>query len=55
MVMPLGLCNTPATFQKWMNLAFADVLNEFLRVYFNGILVYSEIQEANLAHLRKGF
>ena len=41
-VMPFGLCNAPATFQRTMNLVFGD-LRDFVGVYMDDILVFSEI------------
>ena len=40
--MPFGLYNAPATFKRLMNLTFADFLNEFVIIYLDNILVYSE-------------
>ena len=53
--MPFGLCNAPATFQRLMNLTFADIINQFVTVYLDDILVYSETEEEHLAHLKKVF
>ena len=53
--MPFGLCNAPATFQRLMNLTFADMINQFVTVYLDDNLVYSETEEEHLAHLRKVF
>ena len=41
--MPFGLYNAPATFQRLMNLTFADFINEFLKIYLNDILVYLKL------------
>ena len=41
-VMPFGLFNAPATFQRLMNLTFVDFINEFVAIYLDNILVYSK-------------
>ena len=38
-----------------MNLELAEMLNEFITVYLDNTLVYSETQKENLMHLRKVF
>ena len=40
-VMPMGLCNTPSTFQKVMHHAMGDLLDTFVLIYLDDILVYS--------------
>ena len=42
LVLPLGLMNAPATFQKLTNSVFSDMLDERLLVYLDYLLVYSE-------------
>ena len=42
LVLPLRLTNAPATFQKLMNSVFSDVLDEWLLVYLDDLLFYSE-------------
>ena len=42
LVLPLGLTNSPATFQKLMNSVFSDMLDKRLLVYLDDLLVYSE-------------
>ena len=41
-VMPLGLTNAPATFQRLMNLTFQDLLYKCITVYLDDILVFSK-------------
>ncbi|GBG80728.1 hypothetical protein CBR_g31283 [Chara braunii] len=52
MVMPFGLTNAPATFQKAMNDIFRVILEHYILVYLDGILVYSRTFAEHLRHLR---
>ena len=40
--MPFGLCNAPAAFQKLMNLIIDNFISEFVAIYPNDIVLYSE-------------
>ena len=40
-VMPMGLCSAPSTFQKVMHHAMGDLLDQFVLIYLDDILVYS--------------
>ncbi|GBG63289.1 hypothetical protein CBR_g37375 [Chara braunii] len=52
-VMPFGLTNAPTTFQAAMANEFRAMLDRFVLVYLDDILVYSRILEDHLEHLRR--
>lgn len=51
LVMPMGLCNAPATFQALMNAIFGDCIDIFMVVYIDDILIYSDSHEEHIQHL----
>ena len=51
-VLPFELINGPAVFQQYMNDLFLDSLNNFLTVYLDDILVYSENELEHQAHVK---
>jgi transposase InsO family protein len=52
-VLPFGLTNGPATFQRYINDIFFDFLDDFVTAYLDDILIYSEDELEHTAHVRK--
>lgn len=52
-VLPFGLCNAPATFQRLMNDVLMPYLDDFCIVYLDDIAIYSASPEEHLVHLEK--
>jgi transposase InsO family protein len=52
-VMPFGLTNGPATFQRYINHLFMDMLDEFLTAYLDDLLIYSESKKEHMEHVKK--
>jgi len=49
LVMPFGLCNAPAAFQRWINEVLIEHINMCCIVYLDDVLIYSN----TLQHYRK--
>ncbi len=51
-VMPFGLVNSPSIFQSFINDVFRDMLNKYVIVYIDDILIYSESLEEHIQQVR---
>ena len=55
LVMPFGLKNAGATYQRAMNAIFHDMLGHHMEVYIDDIVVKSRRANEHVDHLRKSF
>ncbi|QRW25843.1 Retrotransposable element Tf2 protein [Rhizoctonia solani] len=53
LVMPFGLTNAPAAFQDMMNEIFRDLLDVYVIIYLDDILVFSLNEKDHEAHVRE--
>ncbi|KAI2665208.1 Transposon Tf2-9 polyprotein [Labeo rohita] len=52
LVMPFGLCNSPAAFQHFINDVLRDMLGRWCYAYLDDILIYSKTIEEHTQHVR---
>lgn len=50
-VLLFGLCNGPATYQRYMNDVLIDYLDDFCIAYLDDILIYSEDLPTHQQHV----
>ena len=55
LVMPFGLKNVSATYQRAMNVIFHDMLGHHMEIYIDDIVVKSKRANKHVDHLRKSF
>ncbi|KAI2665770.1 Transposon Tf2-9 polyprotein [Labeo rohita] len=51
-VMPFGLANSPSYFQAFVNDVFRDMLNRWVIVYIDDILIFSNFYSEHIQHVR---
>src|SRR3954464_12418712 len=54
-VMPFGLKNAGATYQRAMNSIFHDFIETFMQVYIDNIVIKSVSDDSHLDHLSRSF
>ena len=52
LVMPFGVTNAPATFQRMMNSLFKEELDAFVLVCLDDILIFSQTLKDHIHHIR---
>jgi len=52
-MMPFGLSNAPSAFQRFMNDIFSDVLDVFVVIYLDDILIYSDNMNNHKKHVKE--
>ena len=53
LIMPFGLTNAPAAFQRVINDIFADLLDVYVIIYLDNILVLSDDPSQHSAHVHE--
>jgi len=51
-VMPFGLCNAPATFERLMENVLRDIIGKIGLVYMDDVIVFSKTSAEHIEHLR---
>ena len=52
LVLPFGLTNAPTTFMNLMHTIFWELLDDFVIIFLDDILVYSRDVETHVTHVR---
>jgi hypothetical protein len=52
-VLPFGLTNSPATYQRYINDVLFDYLDVFYTAYLDDILIYSNNELEHQEHIKK--
>ena len=51
-VIQIGDCNAPLTYQALMNYLFSNYIRQWMDVYLDDIVVYSNTLEEHVEHVR---
>jgi transposase InsO family protein len=52
-VLPMGITNAPGTFMRLMNETFKDMIDRWVMVFLDDVLVYSRTREEHIKHVRQ--
>jgi hypothetical protein len=52
-VMPFGLCNAPATFQRTMDKVLQRIKDKFVLVYLDDVIIFSKTFEEHIQHVEE--
>jgi len=52
-VMPFGLCTAPSYFQRFMNDSFMDMMDRYVSIYLDDILIYSKTRKEHEKHIKE--
>ena len=55
LVMPFGLKNAGATYQRAISAIFYDMISQYMKIYIDDIMVKSKKATNHILHLRKSF
>jgi hypothetical protein len=53
LIIPFRLTNTPTTFQSYIHDALKGLINDFVIVYLDNILIYSQSEEEHIKHIKQ--
>ncbi|KAK1801582.1 hypothetical protein P4O66_004541 [Electrophorus voltai] len=53
LVMPFGLMNAPAVFQRYINEVLREALGRYVFVYLGDILIFSQMVDKHVTHVRQ--
>ena len=53
LMMPFGLSNAPSAFQHFINNIFSDLLDVFVVIYLDDILIYSNNMDDHKKHMKE--
>jgi hypothetical protein len=52
LVVQMGDCNVPATYQALMNHIFSSYIGRFMDIYLDDIVIYSDTLEEHVKHVK---